>query len=108
MKLQPPSKSSDDITLVHFLQTYAGTPPPPHPQLERVIVQAALQQQQRAKRWWRTLTLISTGAIATMATALLLKPSRQVAQEYPPDSVEAFVSQNWQVMFHESDLNFVD
>ncbi len=108
MKLQPSSKSSEDTTLVNFLKNYAGTPPPPHPQLERVIVQAALQQQQRAKRWWRTLTLVSTGAIATVATAWLLKPSPQVAQEYPPDSVEAFMSHNWQVMFHESDLSLVD
>ncbi len=108
MKLQSSSQPCEDTTLVNFLQTYAGTPPPPHPQLERAIVQAALHQQHQAKRWWRTVILVSTGAIATVATAWLLKPAPQVSQEYPPDSVEAFISHNWQVMFHESDLTVVD
>lgn len=105
MNLPPSSESCEDTVLVNFLRTYAGTPPPPHPQLDRVIVQAALQQQQQAKRWWRTLTLLSTGAIATVTTAWLLKPPPQVAQDDSPDSVEAFISHNWQVMFHESDLS---
>lgn len=106
MKLQASSQSREDAALVNFLQVYAGTPPPPHPQLEQAIVQAALQQQ--AKRGWRTVTLVSAGAIATVTTAWLLKPSPQVAKEYSPDSVEAFISYNWQVMFHEADLTLVD
>jgi len=60
---------------------------------------------QRHQQRVRSLLFQLCGAIATVTTAWLLKPPPQVTQDYSPDSVEAFISHNWQVIFHESDLS---
>ncbi|HIK24410.1 MAG TPA: hypothetical protein IGP91_00690 [Thermosynechococcus sp. M46_R2017_013] len=101
MKREPPA--AEDINLVKFLQTYAGTPPPPHPHLEQRIVQAALHQHQLRQRRWQVLSLLGAGAIATATGVWFLKPSTQVAQQTPPDAVETFITTNWQAMFHDGD-----
>ncbi|WP_298613064.1 hypothetical protein [uncultured Thermosynechococcus sp.] len=99
MKREPPP--AEDTTLVKFLQTYGGTPPPPHPHLEQRIVQAALAQHQLSQRRWQVLSLLGAGAIATAVG--FLKPATQVAQQTPPDAVETFITTNWQAMFHDAD-----
>lgn len=101
MKREPPP--AEDTALVNFLRTYAGTPPPPSPHLEQQIVQAALRQHHLKKRRWQVAYVLGAGAIATTISVWFLKPSAQVAQQTSPDSVESFITTNWQAMFHDAE-----
>ncbi len=101
MKREPPP--AEDTTLVNFLRTYAGTPPPPSPHLEQRIVQAALRQHHLHKRRWQMVYVLGAGAIATATSVWFLKPSTQAAKQTPPDSVETFLTTNWQAMFHDTE-----
>lgn len=106
MKREPPS--AEDAALVKFLQSYVGTPPPPHPHLEQRIVQAALRQHHWHKRRWQVVYFLGAGAIATVTSVWVLKPSTQVAQQTSPEPVETFITTNWQAMFHEGEPVVVD
>ncbi|MFN4280276.1 hypothetical protein [Thermosynechococcus sp.] len=101
MKREPPP--AEDTTLVNFLRTYAGTPPPASPHLEQQIVQAAVRQHHLNKQRWQVVHILGAGAIATLSSVWFLQPSIQVAQQTPPDSVETFIATNWQAMFQEAD-----